>query len=214
MTLPVNRHPVPALARWMAAASMAWRWLVRAHARRRRRRQQERELRGLDPAALRDLGLDRSELGSYEAEAAGAAMCTRRRVSGGPGPGGSPESLAVGRGRSFSHAGSHEDCVPSRLHFLSMETVMPKFVIERAIPGIGASTAGELRAASQKSCGVLQELGPDVQWVHSYVTGDTIYCVYLAASEDLVREHARRAGFPANRVAQVVTTIDPTTAEA
>jgi len=91
---------------------------------------------------------------------------------------------------------------------------MPKFVIERAIPGIGASNTGELQAASQKSCSVLRELGPEVQWVHSYVTSDRIYCVYNAASEALVREHARRAGFPANSVAQVVTIIDPTTAEA
>ena len=91
---------------------------------------------------------------------------------------------------------------------------MPKFVIERAIPGIGASKEAELQAISQKSCSVLQELGPDVQWVHSYVTGDKIYCVYNAASEELVREHARRGGFPANSVARVMTIIDPTTAEA
>ena len=91
---------------------------------------------------------------------------------------------------------------------------MPKFVIERAIPGIGGSKPAELQAISQKSCSVLQELGSDVQWVHSYVTGDKIYCVYNAANEDLVREHARRGGFPANSVARVVTTIDPTTAEA
>lgn len=91
---------------------------------------------------------------------------------------------------------------------------MPKFVIERAIPGIGASTAGELQAASQKSCGVLRELGPDVQWVHSYVTNDKIYCIYNAASAEHAREHARRAGFPADSVVQVVTIIDPTTAEA
>jgi len=91
---------------------------------------------------------------------------------------------------------------------------MPKFVIERAIPGIGASKSAELQAISQKSCSVLQELGPDVQWVHSYVTGDKIYCVYNAASEELVREHARRGGFPATSVARVMTIIDPTTAEA
>jgi hypothetical protein len=91
---------------------------------------------------------------------------------------------------------------------------MPKFVIERAIPGIGASKAAELQAISQKSCSVLHELGPDVQWLHSYVTGDKIYCVYIAPSEELVREHARRGGFPATSVSQVVTIIDPTTAEA
>ena len=91
---------------------------------------------------------------------------------------------------------------------------MPKFVIERHIPKIGAVSAGELRAISQKSCGVLQDLGPEEQWVHSYMTGDKIYCVYNAANEGLVREHARRGGFPADSVARVVTTIDPTTAEA
>ena len=91
---------------------------------------------------------------------------------------------------------------------------MPKYVIERAIAGIGASNAAELRAVSQKSRSVLQELGPSVQWVHSYVTGDKIYCVYNAASEELVREHARRGGFPATSVARVTTIIDPTTAEA
>jgi hypothetical protein len=93
-------------------------------------------------------------------------------------------------------------------------TTMPKFVIERAIPNIGATSAADLQAISQKSCGVLRELGPEVQWVHSYVTGDKIYCVYNAASEAMVREHARRGGFPANSVARVMTTIDPTTAEA
>jgi len=91
---------------------------------------------------------------------------------------------------------------------------MPKFVIERAIPGIGALKAAELQAISQKSCSVLQQLGPDVQWVHSYVTGDKIYCIYNSASEELVREHARRGGFPATSVARVKTIIDPTTAEA
>jgi hypothetical protein len=91
---------------------------------------------------------------------------------------------------------------------------MPKYVIERAIPGIGAAKAAELQAISQKSCGVLQELGPEVQWVHSYVTGDKVYCVYNAANEELVREHTRRGGFPANSVSRVLAVIDPTTAEA
>jgi hypothetical protein len=90
---------------------------------------------------------------------------------------------------------------------------MPKYVIERAIAGIGAATASELQAISQKSCGVLQELGPDVQWVQSYVTGDKIYCVYNASSEDRVKEHARRGGFPANSIARVAAVIDPTSAE-
>ena len=91
---------------------------------------------------------------------------------------------------------------------------MPKFVIERAIPGIGASTAAELQAVSQKSCGVLQDLGPSVQWVHSYVTDEKIYCVYNAPSDELIREHARRGGFPAHSIARVSAVIDPTTAEA
>lgn len=91
---------------------------------------------------------------------------------------------------------------------------MPKFVIERSIPNVGATSAADLQAISQKSCSVLRELGPQVQWVHSYVTGDKIYCVYIADNEALVREHAKRGGFPANSVAQVVATIDPTTAEA
>ena len=91
---------------------------------------------------------------------------------------------------------------------------MPKFVIERAIPGIGASRAAELQAISQKSCSVLQALGPDIQWVHSYVTGDKIYCIYNAPTEELIREHARRGGFPADSVARVMSVIDPTTAEA
>lgn len=96
---------------------------------------------------------------------------------------------------------------------LVKEIDMPKFVIERSIPNIGGVSAAELQAISQKSCGVLRDLGSDVQWVHSYVTGDKIYCVYNAASEALVREHARRGGFPADSVARVVTTIDPVTAE-
>lgn len=91
---------------------------------------------------------------------------------------------------------------------------MPQFVIERNIPRIGAASAAEMQAISQKSCGVLHELGPDVQWVQSYVTGDKIYCVYNAVDEELVREHARRGGFPADSVARVVRTINPITAEA
>lgn len=91
---------------------------------------------------------------------------------------------------------------------------MPKFVIERAIPAIGNATPAELQAISQKSCGVLRDLGTGVQWVQSFVTPDRIYCVYHAESESLVREHARRGGFPADRVERVVTIIDPTTAEA
>ncbi len=90
---------------------------------------------------------------------------------------------------------------------------MPKFVIEREIPGAGDLTAEELRAVSQKSCGVLQSMGPQIQWVQSYVTGDKIYCVYIAPDAEAVREHAAQGGFPANSVSEVKTIIDPTTAE-
>lgn len=89
---------------------------------------------------------------------------------------------------------------------------MPKYVIEREMPGAGQLSAEELRGASQNSCGVLQELGPQIQWVQSYVTDDKIYCVYIAQNENLVRQHAQQAGFPANRVSEVKTIIDPTTA--
>ena len=89
---------------------------------------------------------------------------------------------------------------------------MHKYVIEREIPGAGKLTAADLQGISQKSCGVLKEMGPQIQWVESYVTDDKVYCVYIAASEELVREHAMRGGFPANRISQVRTTIDPTTA--
>jgi len=90
---------------------------------------------------------------------------------------------------------------------------MPKFVIEREIPGVGKLSSKELKGISQKSCGVLQELGPQVQWVHSYVTDDKIYCLYIAPDEQVVRKHAELGGFPANCVAQVHSVIDPTTAE-
>ena len=91
---------------------------------------------------------------------------------------------------------------------------MPQFVIERAIPGIGAAQPADLQAISQKSCSVLRDLGPDVQWVQSYVTGDKIYCVYNAANAEIVRQHARQGGFPADSVAQVMSVISPITAEA
>lgn len=90
---------------------------------------------------------------------------------------------------------------------------MPKYVIERELPGAGKLTPQELNAISQKSCGVLRELGPQVQWLQSYVTDDKIYCVYIAPDADSVREHATRGGFPANRVSQIRGMIDPTTAE-
>ena len=91
---------------------------------------------------------------------------------------------------------------------------MPKFVIEREIPGAGALTDEQLQAISQTSCGVLRKLGPEIQWVQSYVTGDKIYCIYNAPNEEMVREHAKQGGFPANSVAKVMKIIDPTTAEA
>ncbi len=90
---------------------------------------------------------------------------------------------------------------------------MPKFVIERSMPGVGALGADDLRAASLTSCSVLRDLGPDIQWVHSYVTDDKVYCIYRAPSETLVREHAAKAGFPAEQVSLIRTIIDPTTSE-
>ncbi len=90
---------------------------------------------------------------------------------------------------------------------------MPKFVIEREIPGAGDLSSQELQAISQKSCGVLQNMGPQIQWVQSYVTGDKVYCVYIAPNEEMVREHAEQGGFPANSVSEVKSIIDPTTAE-
>jgi hypothetical protein len=92
-------------------------------------------------------------------------------------------------------------------------TAMPKYVIEREIPGAGSLSPEELKGASQKSCGVLKEMGPQIQWVQSYVTDDKIYCVYIAPNEDAVREHAEKGGFPANRISEVKSMIDPTTAE-
>ncbi len=90
---------------------------------------------------------------------------------------------------------------------------LPKFVIEREIPDAGKMSPETLKAISQKSCGVLRELGPQIQWVESFVTDDKIYCVYIATDEATVRRHAEMGGFPANRISQVRTTIDPTTSE-
>ena len=90
---------------------------------------------------------------------------------------------------------------------------MPKYVIERDIPGIGNSTPGQFLAISQKSCDVLSHLGPKIQWQQSYVTADKIYCVYIASDEQAIREHAKQGGFPVNRIAEVKSVIDPTTAE-
>ena len=90
---------------------------------------------------------------------------------------------------------------------------MPKYVIEREVPGAGKLSPKELQAISQTSCGVLQKMGPQIQWVHSYVTDNKIYCVYVAPNEGMIRKHAQQGGFPANVVSRVATMIDPTTAE-
>lgn len=90
---------------------------------------------------------------------------------------------------------------------------MPKYIIERDIPGAGQLTQAELQGISQKSCGVLREMGPRIQWLHSYVTGDKIYCIYIADNEQAIRQHAEQGGFPANRIEQITTIIDPTTAD-
>ncbi len=93
------------------------------------------------------------------------------------------------------------------------EQIMPKYVIEREIPGAGKLSASELKAISQKSCAVLNHMGPQIQWLQSYVTDDKIYCLYIAPNEAAIREHAQQGGFPANRISEVRTVIDPTTAE-
>ena len=90
---------------------------------------------------------------------------------------------------------------------------MPKYLIERELPGAGQLSQEQLRGISQKSCSVLNKLGPQIQWIQSYVTGDKIYCVYRAPSEEMVREHAKQGGFPANKVSEITSVIDPTTAE-
>ena len=90
---------------------------------------------------------------------------------------------------------------------------MPKYIIEREIPEAGKLTAEQLKGISQTSCGVLSNMGPQIQWLQSYVTADKIYCVYIAPNEEVVREHAKQGGFPANSVSQVMANIDPTTAE-
>ncbi len=90
---------------------------------------------------------------------------------------------------------------------------MPQYVIEREMPGVGQLGVSDLKHAAQASCSVLRDLGPAIQWVHSYVTENKIYCIYRAPNEDMIREHAERGGFPANKISQVRSTIDPTTAE-
>jgi hypothetical protein len=91
---------------------------------------------------------------------------------------------------------------------------MPKFLIERELPGAGNLSGEELQAIAQTSCRALQKMGPQIQWVESYVTGDKVYCVYIAPNEEMVREHAKQGGFPANRVSEIKSILDPTTAEA
>ncbi len=91
---------------------------------------------------------------------------------------------------------------------------MPKYLIERELPGAGKLSPADLKAVSQKSCSVLRDLGPQIQWVQSYVTDDKIYCVYIAPNAELVKQHAERGGFPANRISEIKAGIDPTTAEA
>ncbi len=90
---------------------------------------------------------------------------------------------------------------------------MPKYIIERDIPGAGQLTQAELQSISQKSCGVLRDMGPRIQWFQSYVTGDKVYCIYIADSEQAIREHAEQGGFPANRIEQITTIIDPATGD-
>jgi len=90
---------------------------------------------------------------------------------------------------------------------------MPKYVIERDLPGAGKLTSDQLRGVSEKSCDVLNKLGPEIQWIHSYVTADKIYCIYRAPNEAMIREHAKQGGFPANKISEVSTIIEPTTAE-
>jgi hypothetical protein len=91
---------------------------------------------------------------------------------------------------------------------------MPKYVIEREIPGAGNLSPQELQSVSQTSCNVLRKMGPDIQWVQSYVTADKVYCIYIAPNEEMIREHAREGGFPANSISEIKATIDPTTSEA
>jgi len=103
---------------------------------------------------------------------------------------------------------------PMQTNLNQRQDNMPKYVIERELPGAGKLSVEDLRAIAQKSCAVLQKLGTDIQWVQSYTTDDKIYCIYIARDEQLVREHAKLGGFPANRISEIRTIIDPTTAMA
>ncbi len=117
------------------------------------------------------------------------------------------------RGYSVTANAKHLSGEHSACSEVTEESAMPKYVIERDIPGVGKLSSQELKAISQTSCGVLSKMGPQIQWLQSYVTGDKIYCVYIAPNEKMVREHAQQGGFPANRVSEVASIIDPTTAE-
>lgn len=103
--------------------------------------------------------------------------------------------------------------MPGADRWLKRRNDLPKFVIEREIPNIGDSTPETLKAISQTSCGVLRKLGPEIQWLESYVTDDNIYCIYIAPDEAIVRQHAEMGGFPANRISQIRRIIDPTTSD-
>ena len=130
-----------------------------------------------------------------------------------------PQHDALREGRNFQIEPLLLDQTVLKLPYLRASIsahqgmAMPKFVIEREIPGAGNLSDAQLREVSQKSVSVLRGMGPEIQWLHSYVTGDKVYCVYLAPDEATVREHARRGGFPANRISAVRRLIDPTTAE-
>jgi len=120
--------------------------------------------------------------------------------------------MAISAELSYNFAARRLRRVRTRAH--SARNNMPKYVIERDIPNVGSVTPEQVIAISQKSCSVLNNLGPKIQWLHSYVTQDKIYCVYIAPNEEMIREHARQGGFPANRVSEVKLVIDPTSAEA
>jgi hypothetical protein len=123
--------------------------------------------------------------------------------------------MAISASGTLESAGGNvHDWYPPFSHITQAEVIsMPQYLIERNIPGAGKMSAADLQAISQKSCGVLSNMGPQIQWVHSYVTGDQIHCIYRAPNEEMVREHAKQGGFPADKVSRIVSVIDPTTAE-
>lgn len=116
----------------------------------------------------------------------------------------------IGRNRICSVGGLKIESTASSGYII---LAMPKYLIERNIPNASSLSAEELQGISRKSCSVLRSMGPQIQWVHSYVTGDKIYCVYIAPDQQSIREHAERGGFPADRISEVTAVIDPTTAE-